>query len=165
MCKPSPQFSSNPHISIWLSSQSNCGIRMCHFLHDNGGLGDPNSKNRVSKGYESPKLVLDNQVQATLCFLRLSALLILIVKIKAHERYLVFIALWACSFWKSYSLKAADGHPASAQGWVGKTVSSIHLAVVSYTCLVLKAFFFSSFNWPLCNSPRLNLPPFMEFPN
>jgi len=57
-------------------------------------LGTQNAnRQRVSNLDLVPKLDLDNQVQAIFCFLRLSTLLILIVKIKAHEAYPIFITL------------------------------------------------------------------------
>lgn len=55
-CKPPPQFSSN-HVSIGLSSESSCGISLCHFPHDLGFLGPPFKvqKDKESQKYMSPQ--------------------------------------------------------------------------------------------------------------
>lgn len=47
-CKLSPQFSSSPHVSIGLSSESSCGISVCNFPHDLGGLWDPKVRKKKS---------------------------------------------------------------------------------------------------------------------
>lgn len=120
-------------------TQGNFGVGSCHCLHDNEGLGG--WKFRKPEYQMCPKLNYYNQIQAIFCFLRYTALLILIVKIKPQDNCSVCILLWSYSFWNSYSLKTTDGHQENIQGWVGKIISRSPfgcLFVFSYTWLFLK---------------------------